>query len=176
MQTAKQVRTVCFVGPSGSGKTTLIEQLIPLIQARNMRVAAVKATHHIVEPDHPGKDSWRLREAGAEEVFLVTPRHTIHTHVVNEVEELRVIVRRIRRGVELVLVEGFRSSLYPKVLVGESVASAISRGTKGAILAAVDVTREGSVEPEGVNLEALLEIILGASGSDKLVRPDEGVG
>ncbi len=56
---------VRLVGSSGSGKTTLAEKLIPLLAERGLRVGAIKRSHHTVETDTPGKDSHRLRQAGA---------------------------------------------------------------------------------------------------------------
>jgi len=61
-----------IAGLSGSGKTTLIERVLPLLSARGLRVAVLKHTHHSVDLDHPGKDSWRAREAGAAAVLLVS--------------------------------------------------------------------------------------------------------
>lgn len=50
---------------SGIGKTTLITQLIPLLAAQGLRVSVIKHAHHSFDIDHPGKDSFVLREAGA---------------------------------------------------------------------------------------------------------------
>ena len=61
-------------GWSGSGKTTLICALIPLFAARGLTVSTLKHTHHDIDPDPPGKDSRRYREAGAREVMLAGPR------------------------------------------------------------------------------------------------------
>lgn len=65
---------VRLVGPSGSGKTTLAEKLIPLLTARGLRIGAIKRSHHDVETDTPGKDSHRLREAGAVVTALASDR------------------------------------------------------------------------------------------------------
>lgn len=61
---------------SGAGKTTLLERLVPRLRERGLRVAAVKRTHHDVELDAAGKDSRRLRDAGAAPVVLRGPRVT----------------------------------------------------------------------------------------------------
>lgn len=61
------------VGPSGAGKTTLIGKLIPPLLAAGVRVGVIKHTHHDVEPDRPGKDSWKARQAGAAQVLLAGP-------------------------------------------------------------------------------------------------------
>ena len=59
-----------FAGFSGAGKTTLIERLIPALKARGLRVSVVKHAHHRFDIDHPGKDSFRHRQAGAFEVVV----------------------------------------------------------------------------------------------------------
>lgn len=64
-----------FIAPSGSGKTTLLEKLLSEFQGRGISVAAAKKTHHAVTWDTPGKDSFRLRQAGAAPLMLLTPDH-----------------------------------------------------------------------------------------------------
>ena len=59
-----------FAGWSGSGKTTLIEQLIPRFVAQGLRVSLIKHAHHAFDIDRPGKDSYRHREAGCQEVVV----------------------------------------------------------------------------------------------------------
>jgi len=53
-----------FIGRSGAGKTTLILDVIARLQARGFVVSAIKRAHDGLDLDHPGKDSWRMREAG----------------------------------------------------------------------------------------------------------------
>ena len=55
---------------SGTGKTTLLVRLIPLLTAKGLRIGLIKHSHHHFEIDHPEKDSFRLREAGANPVML----------------------------------------------------------------------------------------------------------
>ena len=59
-----------FVAASGTGKTTLLSRLIPVLSERGLRCAVIKHSHHDFEIDRPGKDSHRLREAGAGQVLL----------------------------------------------------------------------------------------------------------
>ena len=60
-------------GFSGAGKTTLIEKLIPLLKPAFPRIAIIKSTHHTIELDQRGKDSFRYRDAGADTVLLNGP-------------------------------------------------------------------------------------------------------
>ena len=66
------MKVVGFAGFSGSGKTTLVERLIPALKLRGLRVSVVKHAHHKFDIDHPGKDTWRHREAGAFEVVVAS--------------------------------------------------------------------------------------------------------
>src|SRR3990167_795367 len=68
------MKVVGFSGYSGSGKTTLVEQLIARLKLAGLRVSVVKHAHHDFDIDHPGKDSWRHREAGAFEVVVASDR------------------------------------------------------------------------------------------------------
>lgn len=107
---------VCIVGASGSGKTTLIEGLIPALRALGLRVGVVKHTHHHVPFDKPGKDSWRVAEAGAEQVALLTPAGFAFMDYHPE-PSLEEAITRCFEGVDLVLVEGCKWSKLPKIEV-----------------------------------------------------------
>jgi len=75
-----QVPLLGFAAFSGTGKTTLLEQLIPLLVKQGLRVALVKHSHHNIEMDTPGKDSYRLRKAGASQVVLAGTERSICFH------------------------------------------------------------------------------------------------
>ena len=68
------MKVVGFAGYSGAGKTTLVERLIPVLKRAGLRVSVVKHAHHKFDIDHPGKDTWRHREAGAFEVVVASDR------------------------------------------------------------------------------------------------------
>ena len=106
---------LCFVGPSGVGKTTLLEQLIARFARAGVRVAAIKHDAHEFEMDREGKDSFRLRRAGAcavaissrtQAAFLVSPPRPL---------PLAELVRRVPIDVDLILVEGHKQSDAPKI-------------------------------------------------------------
>ena len=59
------MKVLAFTGYSGSGKTTLLEKLITRLSADGVDLAVIKHTHHDIDPDTPGRDSWRHRQAGA---------------------------------------------------------------------------------------------------------------
>lgn len=107
-----------FAAFSGAGKTTLLTQLIPLLKQREYRVGVIKHSHHDIEMDQPGKDSYRLRQAGATPVMLVsTLRRTVITELdgggaFNLQDHLDAFPIQ---GLDLVLIEGFRDEPYPKI-------------------------------------------------------------
>jgi molybdopterin-guanine dinucleotide biosynthesis protein B len=104
------------VGRSGSGKTTLIERLLPLLRARGLRVSTIKHTHHDLDIDTPGKDSFRHRQAGAEEVMMVAGRRWALMRETPAPQNLSELAARLA-PVDLVLVEGFRGYGFPKIEV-----------------------------------------------------------
>jgi molybdopterin-guanine dinucleotide biosynthesis protein B len=107
-----------LVGRSGSGKTTLMERLLPLVRAQGPTVSTVKHAHHGFDIDKPGKDSWRHREAGAEEVLLISGGRWALLHEVRDAPEpsLEDLLPRLA-PVDLVLVEGFHSHGLPSIEV-----------------------------------------------------------
>ncbi|MEC5387053.1 molybdopterin-guanine dinucleotide biosynthesis protein B [Uliginosibacterium sp. H3] len=107
-----------FAGYSGAGKTTLIEQLIPLLAADGLRVSLVKHTHHGFDIDKPGKDSWRFRKAGAQEVMLAgAQRWALMHELSNQAEPVLADLLGHMSACDVVLVEGFRSVEIPKMEV-----------------------------------------------------------
>ncbi len=68
------MKVVGFSAWSGSGKTTLVERLLVRLRAAGQRVSVVKHAHHQFDIDHPGKDSYRHRQAGAFEVVIASNR------------------------------------------------------------------------------------------------------
>lgn len=116
------MRVLGIVGWSGSGKTTLIERLLPLLTQHGLKVSVVKQSHHEVEIDRPGKDSWRHRQAGAHEVLLCTPYRWALMHELRGAPEpgLHELLQRLS-PCDLVLVEGFKRADYPKLEVWRSV-------------------------------------------------------
>jgi molybdopterin-guanine dinucleotide biosynthesis adapter protein len=111
------LRILGIAGWSGSGKTTLIEALLPRLRAAGLRVSTVKHTHHGVALDRPGKDSDRHRAAGAEEVLLIAGGAWALLHADRGIEpDLPGLITRLA-PVDLVLVEGFKRSDFPKLEV-----------------------------------------------------------
>lgn len=113
------VNVVCFSGYSGSGKTTLIERLIPELRQSGLRVSTIKHAHHRFDIDHPGKDSYRHRMAGAFEVLVASDRRLALMREFESDTRLSVhaLIAELDPGVDWVLAEGFRESDLPKIEV-----------------------------------------------------------
>ena len=104
-----------FAGWSGSGKTTLIEQLVPRFVKKGLRVSLIKHAHHKFDVDHPGRDSYRHREAGCTEVAVVSEKRWVIMHELRGEAEptLDEQIRRIS-SCDLLLVEGYKHHAMPK--------------------------------------------------------------
>ena len=106
---------VIIAGRSGSGKTTLLERLIPELKKKGLRVGSIK--HHKegdFDIDHPGKDSWRHKKAGAEKTVISSPTRiglvmdADHDHRPDE-------LIHFFHEMDIVLVEGHKEEALPKV-------------------------------------------------------------
>ena len=107
-----------FSAFSGTGKTTLLIRLIPILKHHDLRIGLIKHSHHEFQIDHPGKDSFRLREAGAGTVMLISShRRAIISEISPTREpnldtELKLLDQS---GLDLILVEGFKTEQFPKI-------------------------------------------------------------
>src|SRR4051812_27609847 len=113
------MKVVGFAGFSGSGKTHLVEKLIPALKARGLRVSVVKHAHHKFDIDHPGKDTYRHREAGAFEVVVASDMRLALIREFEQPVSLTVhqLIGELYGGVDWVLVEGFKQSDLQKIEV-----------------------------------------------------------
>jgi molybdopterin-guanine dinucleotide biosynthesis protein B len=107
-----------FAAYSGTGKTTLLEQVIPLLRSAGVRLAVIKHAHHRFDIDQPGKDSYRLRQAGAQQMLIASAqRSALMTE--NEREREPVLQELIQQlhinDIDLIIVEGFRHEAFPKI-------------------------------------------------------------
>jgi len=113
------MKVIGFAGYSGSGKTTLVEKLIPALKQRGLRVSVIKHAHHKFDIDHPGKDTFRHREAGAFEVVVASQNRLALMREFEQPSELTVhqLIAELYEGVDWVLVEGFKHSDLLKIEV-----------------------------------------------------------
>lgn len=112
------MRIIGLAGWSGAGKTTLIAKLIPAIIGRGLTVSTVKHAHHGFDVDHPGKDSFTHRAAGATEVLVASSvRFALLHELRGEPEPPFADLLAKMSPVDLVLVEGFKREPHPKLEV-----------------------------------------------------------
>ncbi len=120
--TARSPPLLGFAAWSGAGKTTLLRQLLPILRGSGLRVALIKHAHHDFDIDQPGKDSYELRRAGADQVLVASNRRLalmVENPEGQEAEPVlhELIVRLDPGRTDLILVEGFKHEAIPKVEV-----------------------------------------------------------
>ena len=108
-----------FSAYSGSGKTTLLEKLIPIFTKRKLKVAVIKHAHHSFDIDHPEKDSYKIRKAGAQQILISSQKRwaMIHEHETENSElSLQQALEQISvDNIDFVIVEGFKSAPISKI-------------------------------------------------------------
>lgn len=111
------MRVYGIIGWKNAGKTGLMERLVAFIVSSGFSVSTVKHVHHDVDLDHPGKDSFRHRAAGASEVVLAgASRFAILREHRGGEPDLGAVLARMA-PVDLVLVEGYKRDSHPRIEV-----------------------------------------------------------
>ena len=114
---------VSVVARSNTGKTTLLEGLLPALKGTGLRVAVVKHHHHTSSFDTPGKDTFRLAEAGADLVVGVSPVQVATFSRETGSDDLDSVIAQHCTGYDLVLTEGYKRGDYPKIEVHRAARS-----------------------------------------------------
>ena len=154
-----------IAGYKNAGKTTLVVELVRELTARGLRVATVKHAHHEFDIDHPGKDSYLHREAGATEVIVASARRWAHIKELTDTPEpsLDELLRHFG-DVDLVLVEGYKHGDHPKLEIRRSgVDTTLLAGTSESIRAVVcDAPLDGLPVPvlDRADLPGIADFIL----------------
>ncbi|GBE42614.1 molybdopterin-guanine dinucleotide biosynthesis adapter protein [bacterium BMS3Bbin10] len=104
------------IGWKNSGKTTLMARLLEEFSRRGYVVSAIKHAHHKFDIDHPGRDSYKFRNAGARQVALISPKRWALMHEFRDEEEpdFEEILSHIG-PCDLILVEGYKGGPFPKI-------------------------------------------------------------
>jgi len=113
-----QIPILGFAAFSGTGKTTLLTKLIPILKNAGLRIALIKHSHHDFKIDKPGKDSYRLREAGATPVLLVSSHRRAIITEFTTIKEPKLddqLLMLDQSELDLILVEGFKAEKFPKI-------------------------------------------------------------
>lgn len=155
------VKAVAFVAKSGSGKTTLLEKIIPRLKDRGYRVGVIKHDAHHFDIDRPGKDSYRFTAAGADTMVISSPEKLAMVKMHAASPPVESLLAEFFMDMDIVLVEGFKSSTLPKIEVhrAERSTGLLCRGKEhDPMLLAVasdeplelDVPRLDINDPDGV--------------------------
>ena len=130
-------------GWKNSGKTGLVERLVSEFISRGLSVSTVKHAHHTFDVDHPGRDSYRHRAAGAKEVLLVSKNRWAIMHELRDEDEpeLSEILKKVEK-VDLVIIEGFKRDRHPKIEAfrQETGTSVIAREDESIVAVAADTS------------------------------------
>ncbi|EKF9207030.1 bifunctional molybdopterin-guanine dinucleotide biosynthesis adaptor protein MobB/molybdopterin molybdotransferase MoeA [Vibrio sp. R-1] len=106
-----------FAAYSGTGKTTLLEALLPKLTAAGLCIGLLKHAHHDFDVDKPGKDSYRLRKAGASQMLIASRnRHALMTETPDAEAEFDYLLTRFdAEKLDMILVEGCKNIAFPKI-------------------------------------------------------------
>ncbi|WP_155762275.1 molybdopterin-guanine dinucleotide biosynthesis protein MobB [Citrobacter europaeus] len=105
---------------SGTGKTTLLKKLIPELRARGISPGLIKHTHHNMDVDTPGKDSYELRKAGAAQTLVASQQRwalMVETPEEPELDLAYLVSRMDASTLDMVLVEGFKHEPVAKIVL-----------------------------------------------------------
>jgi molybdopterin-guanine dinucleotide biosynthesis protein MobB len=148
---------VCLIGTSNSGKTTLLTLLIGILKQRGFRVGTIKHHLHPFDIDHEEKDSWRHQQAGADATVITAPSQTALIRKTEGQMDPREIISHYLNDMDLVLIEGFKHSSFPKIEVHRQAqrSNLICRGEKSdSQLIAVASDRQWDIDVPVFPLEA----------------------
>lgn len=103
---------------SGTGKTTLLKELLPVLKTQGVRVGVIKHAHHQFDVDHPGKDSYEIRHAGADQMLICSSERwaLMVEEEQKSMPSLPDMLHQLNHSkLDLVLVEGFKQASFPKI-------------------------------------------------------------
>lgn len=104
---------ISISGKSNAGKTTFLVKLISELTQKGYRIGSAKHTHHDIDLDRKGKDSWRHKQAGARATLVITDQQIAMVKDDNrtDIEKMRAYLQNM----DLILAEGFKRQPLPKI-------------------------------------------------------------
>ncbi|QGM80208.1 molybdenum cofactor guanylyltransferase MobA [Otariodibacter oris] len=152
---------LAITGYSGTGKTTLLEKLIPQLKQRNINVGLIKHSHHNVDVDKPNKDSYRLRQAGANPTMIVCDQRWALMKETDELASFQLLVSQFEgANVDLILVEGFKHENLPKIqLHRQDIEKPLPELDEFTVATATDYALDREVSLDINNVEQIADFI-----------------
>lgn len=165
-----------FAAYSGTGKTTLLEALVPKLTAAGLRLGILKHAHHNFDVDKPGKDSYRLRKAGASQMLIASRnRFALMTETPDAEAEFDYLLQRFdAQQLDVILVEGCKNIAFPKIELHRAEVGKpwLYPNDDNIIAIAADETVESSLPQMNINdLDAIAKFVLDYVG--KAGKPHE---
>jgi molybdopterin-guanine dinucleotide biosynthesis protein B len=142
---------ISVVGRAKSGKTTLLEKIISELHSRGYSVATIKHTTHAVDIDQPGKDTWRHLRAGSESTAIISANNIVLIKPIKDNVTPDEIVRLYGEDFDIVLVEGFKQSTYPKIEVHRKTVGPVLINMHNVIAYATDEPLETNLRQFELN-------------------------
>lgn len=154
-----------FAAYSGTGKTTLLEALIPKLTNAGLRLGVLKHAHHDFDVDIPGKDSYRLRKAGASQMLIASRnRHVMMTETPDAEAEFNYLLSRFDcEKLDIILVEGCKNIAFPKVELHRNELNKpwLYPNDKNIIAIAADEAVESALPQLNINdLDAIAQFVV----------------
>ena len=119
----KSIPVVGFAAFSGTGKTTLVRNVIPVLRSNGLRIAVIKHAHHNFVIDTPGKDSYELRKAGADQVLVASRQRiawVMEKYGEDDPDLFTMFEYLSCREIDLIIVEGYKREPFTKIEVYRS--------------------------------------------------------
>lgn len=162
---------ISFVAKSGSGKTTLLTKVIRIIKDRGYKLAVIKHDAHQFEIDHPGKDTWKMAQAGADIVAISSPEKVAIIEKVTREKTLDEIIAALPEA-DIILTEGYKAGNKPKIEVSRSAVSRELLSEPGELLAiASDIAWNIGIPCYSLDdAEGIADVIIAYARSGRDVR------
>jgi molybdopterin-guanine dinucleotide biosynthesis protein B len=131
------IPVVSVVGKSNTGKTTFLVKLITELKSRGYRLAIVKHNVHGFDIDHPGKDTFKHAEAGADAVVIASPHKFAMIRQVEKDIAFDDIIGLLGSDYDIIITEGYKSGPYPKIEVSRKECSTDLLSSEDELIAIV---------------------------------------
>lgn len=106
-----------FAGFSGSGKTTLATKVIKYLSDKGYKIAALKHDGHKFQMDKEGKDTYRLKEAGAKCIAISSAEKYALISESGHRLSFKELMKILPEGIDIIIGEGFKDNEIPKIIV-----------------------------------------------------------